>query len=127
MKNNLLISISCLALLGCYPTADSAPHFPLAAAATVSNISGFQDCILDGLNPMRSWLANRRIVQQETRSDRVRVDTLIGSGVIPLSRTDIFPDGRVQIRIADYINVAAIDRSPERNVFDQCVELFTAT
>lgn len=115
------VILSCFILAGCYPTVKSTEDFPVYASATMMNAAEFQDCMLDGLNPMRGWLTSRRMVEQQVRSDRVIIDTLAGGSLIQLSRTEIYPNGQVRIRIADYMNVALIDRSPEIDVFNNCV------
>ncbi|MCV2864847.1 hypothetical protein OE647_08875 [Defluviimonas sp. WL0075] len=120
----MLFVLAGCAVAGCYPTAESTEKFPVAAAATVNNVPGFGDCMMDGLNPMEGWMVNRRDVQQETRSDGIRIDTSVAAGNIQLTRTEMFSDGRVQIRIADYLNVALIDRDPEMAVFKNCVSRF---
>lgn len=94
----------------------------MVAAASVKDVAQFQDCIMDGLNPMEGWQTNRRDVQQEIRSDGSRIDTSVAAGNTQLSRTEIRNDGHVQLRIAVYVSVALINRSPERTVFDQCVD-----
>ena len=119
---NRILCLSAIAALlsACYPTAEATERFPVAAKARVKNVDAFRDCIMDGLNPMEGWLTNRRDVQQEVRSDGTRIDTSVANGNVQLSRTEIFATGDVQIRIAEYVNVALIDRGPEKEVFGKC-------
>lgn len=124
MKKRLGLMLVVFGVQGCYPTAEMTEKFPVAVSGTVSDTGKFQDCMLDHLNPMEGWLTNRRDVQQEIRSDRTTIDTSVAAGTVQLSRTEIFKNGKVQIRIADYINVSMIDRSPERNAFSTCLNKF---
>jgi hypothetical protein len=119
-----VIFLAALAVQGCYPTAESTDDFPVVAKTTVTSVPGFRDCMMDGLNPMEGWVLNRRDVQQEVRSDGVRIDTSVAAGGIQLSRTEIFDDGKAHIRIASYYSVSLIDRSPERDIFDQCAKRY---
>lgn len=119
------IFLTCFSLAGCYPTVQSTEDFPVYASATVMDTAKFQDCMLDGLSPMRGWLTSRRMVEQQVRSDRVIIDTFVGGSLIQLSSTEIYPNGQVRIRIADYMNVALIDRSSETDVFNNCVAIPT--
>lgn len=71
---------------------------------------------------MEGWFTNRRDVQQEVRSTGTIIDTSVAAGSIQLSRTEIDQNGQVRFRVAEYQQVSLIDRTPEKKVFEHCVE-----
>ena len=116
------------AISGCAiptPTRDDVDEFPLVmhGVIDVRSIGKFNDCMMDGYEPLQSTLLNARSIQQTQRSKGIRINTWVAAGTILLVSVDIHKDGRVELR--ETTRMPLTDKQPEVGVFTSCMKIYS--